>query len=90
MRTEQLRVAVTIARARPRSTWALWAPQSALKNERKHVVRMLLHAITRTVGEQPYALRPFMRHRTEIAAKYPDLFLEVRSAFLCCCGIVVL
>ena len=28
------------------------------------------------VGEQPYALRPFMRHRTEIAAKCPDLFLE--------------
>ena len=52
------------------------ALQVALKNERKHVVRMLLHAITRTVGEQPYALRPFMSHRTEIAAKYPDLFLE--------------
>ena len=45
------------------------ALQSALKNERKHVVWMLLQAISRSVSEQPRALQPFMRHRAEIASK---------------------
>ena len=48
----------------------------ALKNERKHIVRMLLSHIARSARDQPPALRQFMRHRAELASKYPDLFLE--------------
>jgi WD40 repeat protein len=48
----------------------------ALKNERKPIVRMLLHSIAVSSRDQSTALKQFMRHREEIADKYPDLFLE--------------
>jgi WD40 repeat protein len=48
----------------------------ALKNERKPVVRMLLNTIAASTQDQPAALKQFMRHRVEIAGKYPDLFIE--------------
>ena len=50
----------------------------ALRSERKPVVRMLLSKIVRNSESQLPAIRQFMRHRVEIAEKYPDLFLEVR------------
>ena len=57
----------------------------ALRAERKPIVHMLLRKIAKRScvlaarGEQMLALGQFMRHRVELARKYPDLFLEFLS-----------
>ena len=52
------------------------ALKTALKYKQKQVVEMMLYTMVSNIQEHPSALEPFMRHRVEIAAQYPDLFLE--------------
>lgn len=48
----------------------------ALKDKQKQVVEMLLSTMIKDIQAHPSALDPFIRHRVEIADKYPDIFLE--------------
>ena len=48
----------------------------ALKNECKPILRTILNKISSAKFESPHALLQFMRHRVEIATKYPDIFLD--------------
>ena len=56
------------------------AVTAALRRDAKPAMRALLHTCaTSRMSTQPLALRPVMRHRAELAARYPDLFLEFIS-----------
>ena len=54
------------------------ALQSALKNERKHVVRMLLHAITHTVG----ARRASAAGECQLLLRFVFVFTLLRFVFV--------